>query len=72
MSTWVTTHTNGWEYIKLICESLIGQSDDDISQCDQAAVIKITSPSGKRSLHCKAHATERFLGVPPELLKDGV
>jgi len=59
-----------WNYTEvdqlqnLICESLIGQSDDDISQCKEVAIVLIDAPSGKRSLHCKDHANERFLGLP--------
>jgi len=60
-----------WRYTKLdpladlVCQSLIGQSDDDISQCKEAAIVLINAPSGKQSRHCKDHANERFLGLPP-------
>ena len=51
--------------IRPLCESLMGQTDDDISQCKEGAVVLINAPSGKSSLHCKDHANERFLGLPP-------
>ena len=62
-----TNTRNKWDYKKVYqgrCESLIGQTDDDISQCKKDANVLINAPSGKSSLHCKDHANDRFLGLP--------